>query len=70
MDNFLMSYQYIIQYWSTTKHGNADALSRLPMEVQEEESTTNTIALLQLHKLEEVHISAEDIATQTLHYNE
>jgi len=35
------------------------------MEVQEEESTTNTIALLQLHKLEEVHISAEDIATQT-----
>jgi len=35
------------------------------LDVQEEESTTNTIALLQLHKLEEMHLSAKDIATQT-----
>jgi hypothetical protein len=39
---FLMNYQFTIQFRPTTKHGNVDALSRLPLDNQEMISTNKT----------------------------
>ena len=58
---FLMSYQYSIQFRSTTKHGNVDALSRLPLDSQEF-VCNNQVSTLQLQQFEDIHITPKQVA--------
>jgi transposase InsO family protein len=58
---FLMNYQFTIQFRPTTKHGNVDALSRLPLDNQEMISTNN-VSILQLKQFEEIQVTVKQIA--------
>ena len=56
-----MSYRYSIQFRSTHKHGNVDALSRLPLDSQELLSN-NQMSILQLQQFEELKVTTKQVA--------
>ena len=56
-----MDYRYHIQFRSTTKHGNADTLSRFPLE-DTQQGAANTVACIQQQQFEEIQISPRQIA--------
>ena len=63
---FLSSHQYDIEYKSTKKHLNADALSRLPLaEVDTSEGDGDPIDIFYTTQWENVPVSCEKICTET-----
>ena len=58
---FLMDYRYHIQFRSTTKHGNADTLSRFPLEYITQKAT-DIVASVQQQQFEEIQVSTKQIA--------
>ena len=62
----LSAYQYEVEFRSTTKHANADGLSRLPLEVTEEEDAlTQAASLFNLHQIEKLPVKHNKIAQMT-----
>ena len=73
---FLMNYQFTIQFRSTSKHTNVDALLRLLLDNQELVSTNNVL-IFQLQKFQEIRVTVRQVAegtpknpllTNNLHY--
>ena len=62
---FLSNYEYSISFRSTTAHSNADALSRLPLEVVHPTVETPPELVLLLEHLEESPVTAKNIANWT-----
>ncbi|XP_055909199.1 uncharacterized protein K02A2.6-like [Eupeodes corollae] len=64
---FLMGYQYSIRYKPTSKHGNADALSRLPMGQDEQfDASENSCLHVQFDEvIEAFPVDAKQIASAT-----
>ena len=60
---FLMDYRYQIQFRSTTKHGNADTLSRFPLE--EEEVPDKEILFVHQLQCEDMYLTDKEIAKST-----
>ena len=58
---FLMDCRYQIQFCSTTKHGNADTLSRFPLQDTTQKST-DIVASVQQQQFEEIQVSTKQIA--------
>ena len=61
---YLMGFNFDIVYRSTHEHGNADALSRLPMKSEELNEATSTDVFLIRH-LQEMPLNVNDIAKET-----
>ena len=59
----LSSYNYEVKYQASNKHGNADALSRLPLDTDEgsNDEVTDTVCLLEQQQLSDLLIKAADI---------
>ena len=60
---FLAAYQYNIKYKCSKAHANADGLSRLPIEGSEE--LEDPVAMFQVSFVEELPVTATDIARET-----
>ena len=58
-----MDYRYQIQFHSTTKHGNADTLSRFPLK--EEEVPDKEILVMHQMQCEDMYLTDKDIAKGT-----
>jgi len=64
MGNFFLSaYDYSIEYKNTKAHANADSLSRLPIEGDEEDTVDS---LFKVSLVDGLPITATDIATETV----
>ena len=61
----LASYQYTISFRSTTKHGNADAMSRLPLPNQPSNTPVPSELVLLIENLNEAPITSDQIAGWT-----
>ena len=59
------SYENTIVYRSTTKHSNADAMSRLPLPDKPKMTPVPTELVLMIEKLDEAPFSAKQMATWT-----
>ena len=57
---FLSAYEYSIEYKNTKTHANADSLSQLPLE--EEEDTSDSVFKISL--IDGLPLTATDIATE------
>ena len=57
-----MDYRYQIQFHSTTKHGNADTLSRFPLE---EEVSDKEILVVHQLQCEDMYLTDKEIAKIT-----
>ena len=44
----LSGYNYVLKYWSGSSNGNADALSRLPLDVQNGEMSQKVVSVLMM----------------------
>ena len=61
----LASYPYTISFRSTTKHGNADAMSRLPLPNQPSNTPVPSELVLLIENLNEAPITSDQIAGWT-----
>ena len=61
----LSGYQYDIQYRSTTKHGNANCLSRLPVAIQATQPETDEVKLINKLQIESLPLSVDQIRKAT-----
>ena len=61
----LASYEYTIAYRSTTKHSNADAMSRLPLPNTPAKTPVPAELVLMIEKLDEAPISSKQISNWT-----
>lgn len=61
----LSAYEYEIQYRSTTKHGNADAMSRLPLPVKPSETPTPPESILLIENVDSSPITSAQIKLWT-----
>ena len=61
----LASYEYTIAYRSTTKHSNADAMSRLPLPNTPAKTPVPAELVLMIEKLDEAPISSKQISSWT-----
>lgn len=64
--NILPAYNYEVKYWPTNKHGNVDALSKLPFDYDAhctDDEVNDTICLLEQQQQQANHlpIKADDI---------
>ena len=64
---FLSAYMYTIEYKCGKSHANADCLSRLP--VQEDRDLEDPSTVFQVSFIEELPVTAVDIATETKNNN-
>ena len=64
----LSSYNYEVKFQNSEKHGNADALSRLPLDTDEgsRDEAPDTICLLEQQQLNQLPIKATDIQRETV----
>ena len=65
----LSAHEYVVQYKSTAKHGNADGLSRLPLDVTEqsdESEDADVICAIKEQQLDCLPIQASDIQKATM----
>ena len=62
---FLSNYEYTLSFRNTTAHGNADALSRLPLKIQPSTSDTPPELVLLAEHLAESPVTADQIRTWT-----
>lgn len=63
---FLSGYMYSIRYKSTKLHGNADSLSRLPLEGRQcDMSVVDETHIFQLSQMETLPVTSEVIAKET-----
>ena len=58
---FLAGFDYSIEYKSTTQHGNADGLSRLPLECGENKETVDPAEIFQVSQMEMLPVSSDMI---------
>ena len=56
----LAAYRYEVEFWSTTKHCNADGLSRLPLATPESEEVTSA-ALVNLMQIDRLPVTQQDL---------
>ena len=66
----LSAYHYVVQCKSTAKHGNADSLSRLPLDIteqSEESEDAGIIYAIEEQQLDCLPIQACDIQKATMH---
>ena len=63
----LASFQYTLEFRSTSQHSNADALSRLPLSEAPSEVPTPAELVLLIQHLEEATVTANQIRNWTLH---
>ena len=63
----LSAYNYEVKYQPSEKHGNADALSRLPLDKTEDsvDDPDDTVCLLEQQQLNHLPIKAADIQRET-----
>ena len=61
----LSGYQYDIQYRSTTKHANADCLSRLPVAIEATQPETDEVKLINKLQIESLPLSVDQIRKPT-----
>ena len=61
---FLSAYTYSIEYKGTKLHANADSLSRLPIQGEEDQNAAAT-AMFKVSFIDELPIMASDIAEET-----
>ena len=61
---FLSAYTYSIEYKGTKQHANADSLSRLPIAGEEDQDAA-AIAMFKVSFIDELPITASDIAEET-----
>ena len=58
---FLTGFDYSIEYKSTIQHGNADGLSRLPLECGENKETVDPTEIFQVSQMEMLPVSSDMI---------
>ena len=63
----LSSYEYDVKYQPSTLHGNADGLSRLPLQEEplEQDDSREIVCALEEHQLQSLSIQASDIRVAT-----
>ena len=61
----LSGYQYDIQYCSTTKHANADCLSRLPVAIEATQPEIDEVKLINKLQIESLPLSVDQIRKAT-----
>ena len=63
----LSVYTYEVKHKPSEQHGNADSLSRLPLELDTEwtDETENTVCLLEQQQLNELPIKPSNIHQET-----
>ena len=62
---FLAGFEYSIEYKSTSQHGNADGLSRLPLKERENTELIDPAEVFQVSQVETLPVSAEMICWET-----
>ena len=63
---FLAGFNYKIEYKNTKLHGNADGLSRLPLEIEkEEEETVDPVGLFYATQFDPLPVTAEKVKRET-----
>eukprot|EP00731_Ephydatia_muelleri_P032521 Em0024g65a len=62
---FLTGYTYDIKYRKTEQHGNADALSRLPLPTTVEKPLQDAVAIFQLSQIERLPVQVSQIRKET-----
>ena len=62
---FLAGFEYSIEYMNTTQHGNADGLSRLPLEEARDKETVDLAEIFQVSQMEVLPVSADTIRQAT-----
>ena len=63
---FLAGFEYSTEYKSTSQHGNADGLSRLPLKERENTEIIDPAEVFQVSQVEMLPVSAEMIHRETL----
>ena len=63
------AYTYDIHFKTTTNHANADGLSRLPLQTQQDSTviSTQTTTIFNISQIEALPITATDIGKATKH---
>ena len=62
----LAAYDYQIELWSTTTHGNADALSRLPLPLPREDCVRpSEMRMYHLRQIESLPVTSQEIRITT-----
>ena len=64
---FLTGYTYDIKYQTTEQHGNAGALSRLPLTTIGEKSFQDAVAIFQLSQIERLPVQVPQVRNVTLY---
>lgn len=62
---FLSAHTYSIEYKGTQHHGNADGLSRLPLQVAPPVKTKEAVDMFQMAQVDPLPVTSEEIARET-----